>query len=69
MAFFHPITPYLLPILPNMSIMTALTALTRRQVKFQKKDEPFEEPKADPSDHWVASARPGFQSGPYVSRG
>jgi hypothetical protein len=49
--------------------MTALTALTRRQAKFQKKDETFEEPKAVPSDHLVANVRPSFQSGPYMSRG
>jgi len=69
MAIFHSITLYLLPILLYRSIMTALTALTRRQAKFQKKDETFEEPKAVPSDHLVANVRPSFQSGPYRSRG
>jgi hypothetical protein len=60
MAIFHSITPYLLPILPHRSIMTGLTALKRRQVRFQKKDETFEEPKAVPSDHLVANVRPSF---------
>jgi hypothetical protein len=69
MVFFHPVTSYLLPILPNRSIMAALTALTWRQVKFQKKDEPFEEPKAVLSDHLVANVRPSFEPGSHVSLG